>query len=328
MRILSCPKKLLNGPCGDVFNGTCRVSKKPCPWVYVLEKLDTLDGAPLLVEHPIVARFTLEDDVEIKKSKFIKDLEKGRAISVEFPIRVFESGFKDFKDNGYLFTVPDNPLGYPHVSSVALATWLKSKGFEVMPHVTGKDRNALAITSELRTAVEFNFEGVLLTTGDWPGLMLHAKPVFDLDSTNMIKLARLVFSGILPTGEKIEVKERPFVAGTMNPNYQEKLEGKRLARKIIAGVDVVFTQVVANVKVARKIPEIVKHSLKYSSREVPIVVSLLYPIKKELENALRSMGVEVGSKFEEVLEEVSSLEFAGINLIVFADDWMEKLKKL
>ncbi|AEC52407.1 meth2 - like protein [Pyrococcus sp. NA2] len=330
MRVPGCPKDLLNGPCGGALNGICEVDGRRCPWVEVVKRLELLDGASLLMEHPIIVEMekSTPREVKIKDSEFIKALEKNKAISVEFPLRLFERGVREFEKRGYLFTIPDNPLGYPHISPTALATWLKLQGFQVMPHITGKDRNALAIAAEIRTAIELDFEGVLLTTGDWPGFLLHTKPVFDLDSANMIKLAKLMFSGIMPTGETLNIKERPFIAATMNPSYSVKLEGKRLARKVIAGADLIFTQVVANVKVVRRIPEIIAESLKYSGREIPVIVSLLYPITEELEGLLRKMGVETGSKFEDIVEEVSTLELGGINLIIFDDSsWEEKLNE-
>ncbi|ASJ17192.1 5,10-methylenetetrahydrofolate reductase [Thermococcus chitonophagus] len=328
MRVTGCPKDLLNGPCGGALGGVCEVDGRRCPWFSVMERFELLDGAPLLVEHPVVVEMERKyrGDVRIKESEFMKNLEKGKAIAVEFPIRLFERGERKFRRIGDIYTVPDNPLGYPHVSPTSLATWLKTHGFSVMPHLTAKDRNVVAISSEFRTALEFGFEGVLITTGDWPGFIIQSKPVFDLDSPNMIKLARLMFSGVMPTGEYVEVRERPFVAGTMNPNYPERVEGKRFARKIIAGADLVFTQVVASVEAVRRIPRIIEESKKYAPGEVPVVVSLLYPLTKELESTLRKMGIETGSSFQEIVEEVSSLELGGINLIVFEEAlWNEKL---
>ncbi|AFK22485.1 methylenetetrahydrofolate reductase C-terminal domain-containing protein [Pyrococcus sp. ST04] len=327
MRVPGCPKDLLNGPCGGALNGICEVDGRRCPWFSVMERFELLDGAPLLVEHPIIIEMErkYEGDVKIRRSKFISNLEKGKALAVEFPLRVFEKGIREFKEVGDIYTVPDNPLGYPHISPTALATWLKIRGFSVMPHLTAKDRNAVAIASEFRTAIEFGFEGVLITTGDWPGFMIQSKPVFDLDSANMIKMARLMFSGILPTGERISIDERPFIAGTMNPNYPEKVEGKRLARKIIAGVDLVFTQVVASIKAVNRIPKIMEEAKKFSTREVPVVVSILYPMTKELEGTLKKMGIETGNTFEEIIQEISSLELGGVNLIVFNDSNWDSL---
>ncbi|MFA4640594.1 methylenetetrahydrofolate reductase C-terminal domain-containing protein [Pyrococcus kukulkanii] len=328
MRVTGCPKDLLNGPCGGALGGICEVDGRKCPWFSVMERFELLDGAPLLVEHPVVVEMErrYRGDVKIRESEFMKNLEKGKAIAVEFPIRLFERGERKFRRVGDIYTVPDNPLGYPHVSPTSLATWLKTHGFSVMPHLTAKDRNVVAISSEFRTALEFGFEGVLITTGDWPGFIIQSKPVFDLDSPNMIKLARLMFSGVMPTGEYLELEERPFVAGTMNPNYPERVEGKRFARKIIAGVDLVFTQVVASVEAVRRIPRIIEEAKKYAPGEVPVVVSFLYPLTKELESTLRKMGIETGSSFQEIVEEVSSLELGGINLIVFEEAlWNEKL---
>ncbi|MDK2869128.1 MAG: hypothetical protein PWP39_363 [Pyrococcus sp.] len=332
MRVFNCPKDLLNGPCGGALEGKCEVNSNSCPWYYLMERFELLDGAPLLVEHPVVLemeRIFEGGEVNIKKSSFIKNLERGKAISVEFPIKLFEKGVREFRKVGDIYTIPDNPLGYPHISSTALGVWLKSKGYSVMPHLTAKDRNVIAITSEFRTVLEFDFEGVLITTGDWSGFMIQGKPVFDLDSSNMIRLAKLMFSGILPTGERFEVKERPFIAGTINPNYPAKLEGKRLARKILAGVDLVISQVVANRKVVREIPRILQEALKYSPHEVPVVISLLYPLKRELESVLRKMGIKTGDDIRRIVEEVSSLELGGINIIVFEETkWDEKLNEI
>jgi len=332
VRVFGCPKDLLNGPCGGALDGKCEVNSNLCPWYSLMEKFELLDGAPLLVEHPVVLemeRIFEGEEVEIKRSSFIKNLGRGKAISVEFPIRLFEKGVREFRKVGDLYTIPDNPLGYPHISPTALGTWLKSKGHSVMPHLTAKDRNVIAISSEFRTALEFDFEGILITTGDWSGFILQGKPVFDLDSANMIRLAKLMFSGVLPTGERVEVKERPFIAGTVNPNYPAKLEGKRLARKIIAGADLVISQVVANRKVVREIPKILQEALKYSPHEVPVVVSILYPLKRELEPILRKMGIKTGDDIRAIVEEISSLEFGGINVIVFEETrWEEKLNEV
>ncbi|AHF79644.1 methylenetetrahydrofolate reductase C-terminal domain-containing protein [Thermococcus paralvinellae] len=338
LRIFGCPKSLLNGPCGGAFNGKCEVNENHCPWLGVLERVHYLDGAVLFNEHPILMEIEKipSRDVKPKNSNFWSQVEKGKALSVEFPIAAVRDEVEIArviaKTNSDLYTIPDNPLGCPHFSSTAFATHLKHFGIEVMPHLTAKDRNLTALTAELKTAVLFNFEVVLLTTGDWPSLALPSRPVFDLDSANMIRLARLIFNGVLPTKETFEVEERPRVAGAMNPHYRPRVEAQRIARKLIAGAELFFTQVVATKESVTRIKETFIELKKYINAEVPVMVSLLYPISDDIKPLLRKMGTQTGDDtFEEVLEEVKALDVAGgVNLIILSrnlDVWLKPLER-
>lgn len=326
LRIFGCPKSLLNGPCGGAFNGKCEVNGNPCPWLEVLERSHYLDGAALFNEPHILMEMEKipSRDVKPKNSNFWSQVKKGKALSVEFPITTVRDEVDIAriiaKTKPNLYTIPDNPLGYPHFSSTAFATHLKQFGAEVMPHLTARDKNITALTAELKTAILFNFEVVLLTTGDWPSITLPSKIVFDLDSANMIRLARFIFNGILPTMEIFEVEERPRVAGVMNPHYRPRVEAQRIARKLIAGAELFFTQVVATKESVARIKETFIELKKYTNAEVPVMVSLLYPINDDIKPLLMRMGIQTGDDaFEEVLEEVKALDIAGgVNIIVLS----------
>ncbi|MBO8175523.1 MAG: methylenetetrahydrofolate reductase C-terminal domain-containing protein [Thermococcus sp.] len=333
LRVSRCPKALLNGPCGGAFNEKCEVTGNPCPWLKILEGIHYLDGATFFNEHPLLMEIEKipSREVKPKHSNFWSRVEKGKALSIEFPIAAIRNEVEIAevitKTNSNLYTIPDNPLGCPHFSSTAFATYLKHFGIEVMPHLTAKDKNLAALTAELKTAVLFNFEVVLLTTGDWPSLTLPSRPVFDLDSANMIRLARLIFNGVLPTKETFEVEERPRVAGTLNPHYRPRVEAQRIARKLTAGVELFFTQVVATKQSVARIKETFIELKKYTNVEVPVMVSLLYPISDNIKLLLRKMAIQTGNDtFEEVLEEVKALDIAGgVNLIVLSrnlDVWL------
>ncbi|NJE09179.1 5,10-methylenetetrahydrofolate reductase [Thermococcus sp. M39] len=319
------------------MRGKCEVDERACPWLPVLERVSVLDGQ-LFDEHPLLLELEKlpKEESKAKHSNFLRRLEKGSAVAVETPVAAImkeEDIIKILSEvPATLYTIPDNPLGYPHFSSTALATHLKALGAEVMPHITTKDRNLSALTAELKTALLFRFEAVLLTTGDWPSLMLPSKAVFDLDSSNLIRLAKLIFSGVLPTKEVLDanLSERPVITATLNPNYPVKLESKRAARKLIAGAELFFTQVVATRKAVRRIEEILSEAKKYTKLEADVDVSLLYPLKEDLIPVLERMGIETGDSFEDVLEEVKSLDFGGVNLIVLShslDEWLTLWKE-
>ncbi|ALV62497.1 5,10-methylenetetrahydrofolate reductase [Thermococcus sp. 2319x1] len=330
----TCPKDLLNGPCGGVLNEECEVDGRECPWVRVLEKFK-MNPANLFEEHPLLLE--LEDlvngDSIPRASVFWQNLEKGKALSVEFPVAAVSKPHESLRVfrgiSADLITVPDNPLGYPHYDPVAVACYLKSLELRsgVMPHITAKDRNLNALTSELRTAQVFGCEAVLLTTGDWPSFAVPSRPVFDVDASNLIRLARLVFAGVMPTKEVLKVEDRPRVASVMNPHYRPKIEAKRLARKLIAGSEAFFTQVVAARESATGISKIIEELKKYAEVDVPIIASVLYPMKEEIKPFLRALGIPVGDEpFEVLLEELKAVEAVrGLNLIVSSrslEEWL------
>jgi len=335
LRVYTCPKNLLNGPCGGALGEVCEVDGRDCPWTSTMAKIARVEPAMIFEEHPLLLE--LEDlvrgDSEPRASVFWKNLERGKAFSVEFPIAAVREEEDVVRVLGRveadLLTVPDNPLGYPHVDPVAFGTYLKVLGGRagVMPHITAKDRNLSAVASELRTAQLFNFEAVLLVTGDWPGHGVPSKPVFDLDSANLIRLARIVFAGVMPTREVFDVGSRPRVLGGMNPHYRPRVEARRMARKLIAGAEAFVTQVVATKESVSGIKAILEELGKYGEFEVPLVVSLLYPIEDWVKPLLERMGIPTGEEtFEELIEEVKALDVGGVNLIVLSRDVGEWLR--
>ena len=336
LRVYTCPKNLLNGPCGGVRGEVCEVDGKECPWTTTMARFGGTVPYMLFEEHPLLVELEslVEKDSEPRASTFWKNLERGKAFSIEFPIAAVKGEMDIIRVLGRvdadLLTVPDNPLGYPHVDPVAFSTYLKVLGAKagVMPHITAKDRNLAAISSELRTAGLFNFEAVLMVTGDWPDHGIPGRPVFDLDSANLVRLARLVFAGVLPTRERVEVESRPRVLSGMNPHYRPKLEARRVVRKMIAGAEGFFTQVVATGRSVRGIREILRELRAYGEFEVPLVISLLYPIEDWIKPMLERMGIPTGNEsFEELLEELKALDVGGgINLIVLSNDVDEWLR--
>lgn len=317
MIIKLCPKSMNNGPCGGAVSRRCEVNHSECPWFCGTKVLDEyFDEHPLLME----LEELVEDDALPKDSVFWRGIERGNALSVEFPV----AGLSSFTDvlsvvdsiDADLVTIPDNPLGFPHFDSIALAVYLKSLWpIEVMPHITAKDRNLLAITSELKTAHLFGFEAVLLATGDWPTPTIPSRPVFDLDSANLIRLARLIFSGVLPTKERFSSFERPRVFGTLNPYYEPKTEVKRVSRKIIAGAEGFFTQVIASKKSIARIEDILD---RFNNLDFPVVASFLYPLDENTKLFLRKLGITTDKEsFETLLEETKAVEgIRGVNVIV------------
>jgi methylenetetrahydrofolate reductase (NADPH) len=145
--------------------------------------------------------------------------------------------------------VTNNPTASAHMSAEAGVALVASAGVEPTLQATTRDRNRLAITSELLGAWALGARNVLclsgdpLSVGDYP----DAKPVFDLDVLELIRLlAGLRDDGRLLPGEVIERAPRYFVGAADSP-LAAGYDFGRLDAKIDAGARFVQTQIVHDV---------------------------------------------------------------------------------
>ena len=88
--------------------------------------------------------------------------------------------------------VTDLQSSVMRLGSLAVCSLLKQKGFEPVFQVTCRDRNRLALQSDILSAAALGIENILILTGDHPVLGDHpdAKAVFDLDSVQLISVVR------------------------------------------------------------------------------------------------------------------------------------------
>jgi len=95
------------------------------------------------------------------------------------------------KDRVDALNVTDNQSSVMRAGSLAISRLILERGGEPILQLTGRDRNRLAIQSDLLSAWIMGIQNVLLLTGDHPALGDHpeAKPVFDLDSVSLLETA-------------------------------------------------------------------------------------------------------------------------------------------
>ena len=145
--------------------------------------------------------------------------------------------------------VTDNPTSRVHMSPVAGAGLVAQAGLEPVLQLTCRDRNRMAISSDLLGAWALGARNLLCLSGDPPGAGDHpdAKTVFDLDVLDLIRLAAgLRNHGTLLSGDAIESPPRYFV-GVADSPLAENYDVGRLERKREAGAEFVQTQIVFDV---------------------------------------------------------------------------------
>lgn len=149
--------------------------------------------------------------------------------------------------------VTDNQTAIVRMSSIATSSLLLQMGIEPVMQMTTRDRNRIAIQSDLFGATALGIKNMLCLTGDHHtfGNQVDAKNVHDLDSVQLIDCVRTMRDQATLMGgqEKIEGKFEMFIGAAENP-FGDPFEFRviRLAKKAAAGVDFIQTQCIYDMK--------------------------------------------------------------------------------
>jgi len=149
------------------------------------------------------------------------------------------------KDHVHAVNVTDNQSAVVRLGSLAGSVKLKAAGIEPIYQLTCRDRNRIALQSELLSAYSLGIDNVLALTGDYTTLGDHggAKPVFDLDSVQLIKIASAMKRGYDMEGHGLSEPPDFAVGAVANPNFEPfDLQLLKLEKKIEAGAEFIQTQ--------------------------------------------------------------------------------------
>jgi len=142
--------------------------------------------------------------------------------------------------------VTDGASARAHLESLVAATILLQNGIEPILQITCRDRNRIALQSELVGAAAVGISNVLVLTGDNPkqGDQPDAKPVFDLDSAGLIATASHIRDKHeLPNGRKVGGSPDYFIGGADAPiDPRPDWVPTSLRKKIDAGMQFAQTQ--------------------------------------------------------------------------------------
>ena len=146
--------------------------------------------------------------------------------------------------------VTDNQTAVVRMSSWAASTIMVQEGVEPNFQMVCRDRNRLAMMSDLLGISAMGIRNMLCLSGDHQRFGNHpqAKNVFDIDSMQLIALAKQMRDqGTFMNDEEIDVPPRLFIGAASNP-FSEPHEFRvyRLAKKIAAGADFIQTQCIYN----------------------------------------------------------------------------------
>ena len=145
------------------------------------------------------------------------------------------------------FNITDSASSRMTMAPIAVAHLLQDRGFEPILQITCRDRNRLALQSELLAASALGVRNILCMSGDPPGAGDHpdAKTVFDIDAIGLLRAVEALKSGSDMAGNELKGVPEINPGAVVNPGAEDlDKELRRMEDKVRAGAAFFQTQAV------------------------------------------------------------------------------------
>lgn len=201
---------------------------------------------------------------------------------------------------------------------------LKGIGIDPVFQLTCRDRNRLALQSDILSAAVLGIENILLLTGDHPlsGDHPQTKPVYDLDSVQLLQVVKTLRSGKDMAGNELRGSPKFCVGAVVNPQA-DPLEPEliKMEKKIEAGAEFFQTQAVYDIS---KFEEFLKKVKRYN---VPVIAGV---ILLKSANMARYMNKNVAGIYVplELIKEIDAAKDKHKKSIEIAARLINKLKTM
>ena len=171
--------------------------------------------------------------------------------------------------------VTDNQSSVMRLGSLATCKVLQDQGFTSIFQLTCRDRNRIALQSDVLSAALLGIENLLLLTGDHTTLgdNPQAKPVFDLDSVSLLHMVRKLEEGEDLAGNPLEGEPPSFAKGAVVSPCSDSVDVQlaKMEQKVKAGAEYFQTQAVYE-------PEkFIKFMEKAKEFGVPVMLGIVIP---------------------------------------------------
>lgn len=178
------------------------------------------------------------------------------------------------KDAGVdAINIGDSPMARVRMSPLAMAILVQQRvGVETIVHYTTRDRNVIAIHSDLVAAHVMGVRNILCLRGDPPSVAGYTDvvSVWDISPLGLVRILKLLNEGIDWTGRAIGSAASFFIGSSANPNADSmEAELKLMRRKVEAGAHFFMTQVSYD---PARLDRFLERAAKF---QTPIVVGIL-----------------------------------------------------
>jgi len=235
---------------------------------------------------------------------------------------------------GYIdaFNVTDGQTAVVRMASWAACLIGREEGIDPIVQMTCRDRNRIALQMDILGIAALGINNVLCLTGDYVTMGNHpsAKPVYDLDSIQLIKVVKSMRDEKrFQNGEEMDVEPRLYIGAVSNPfgGYPLQVDVLRLEKKVEAGADFIQTQCVFNLEKFEEWMKLVRQKRLHERVHILAGITPLksYRMAKYMNENVP--GIEIPEK---ILSRMSSVpkEQAGEEGINICVEMIEKLKEV
>ena len=207
------------------------------------------------------------------KGEFVVTAEVGPPKGIHLGHLVEEA--KEYLSGITAVNVTDNQSSVMRTSTLATCAMMKNAGLTPIYQATCRDRNRLALQSDLLGAAALGIENILCLTGDHTKMGDHpgAKPVFDLDSVSLLYTASQLEKGLDLAGNELVGEPPKFAKGAVVSPISDSVDAQlaKMERKVMAGADYFQTQAVFE---SEKFIEFMEKAKQFG---VPVQLGVIIP---------------------------------------------------
>jgi len=209
--------------------------------------------------------------------------------------------------------VTDLQSAVMRLGSMVTCYLLKQRGIDSIYQISCRDRNRLALQSDLLSAAVLGIENVLIITGDHPKCGDHpeAMPVFDLDSVHLIEAAKQLQSGKDLSGKELDGTPSFCIGAAVNPTAEPvEPEIIKMEKKAAAGAEFFQTQAVFDAEKFKEFLNLTKHI------NVPVLAGIVLLKSAAMGRFMNKNipGVCVPDKFIEQMDKASDKQEKSIEI--------------
>ena len=245
-----------------------------------------------------------------KEGKFVVSAEVGPPKGINIDKMIEEA--KEYLTGVDAINVTDNQSSVMRLGSLAVCKVLKDNGFNPIFQMTCRDRNRIALESDLLSAAMFGIDNVLSLTGDYTKLGDHpgAKPVFDLDSVSLLYTMGLLEQGKDLGGQDLDGEAPSFAKGAVVSPCSDSVDAQlvKMERKIKAGAQFFQTQAIFDSE------KYIKFYERAKEFGVPIQLGIIVPKNAGMCNFMNNnvAGISIPADIIEELKADKERAKAGI----------------
>ncbi len=209
--------------------------------------------------------------------------------------------------------VTDSQRAIMRISPLAVCHILKEKGLEPIFQLTCRDRNRIALQSDLLGASALGIENVLILSGDHPAIGDHpeAKPVYDLDPIQLLRTARTLEKGKDLAGRRLKGVPRFCLGAVANPSFEPlELQILTMEKKVRAGAEFFQTQPIFDLETFENFKE------KISKLEVKIIIGIFLLKSLKMAKLLDEIGLKIPKEYLIRLEKAEDPLKEGMSIAV------------